>query len=213
MNGMTDENVIWRFKNGHEPLGPFGERLWTQVFNQCGFLHVPLATLPVRNGKGPRLQGSDDVLPDFEVTTMGIDRQRVYIDSKCKSHPVFFVKGREWRHGIDKRNYQHYDAIAGMHKQKCLLGIVELFRDEENREWSGTLLVNSLGRLGVPFDGFSSLKDLVLWPRSRFYDVGRYEPSRLFGLAYGNNEALASTKKRLTDAFVIRRETIQTRLW
>lgn len=209
--GMTDENVIWRFKNGHEKLGEFGERLWSRVFSQCGFLHVSLATLPPLNGKGPRLQGSDDVLPDFEVTA-GMERQRVYVDSKCKTRPVLFKLANELRHGIDRRDYEHYDAVAGMHKQKCILGIIELFH-ENGRDWSGTLLINSLGRLLSPINGFSDQDHMVYWPRHRFFEVGAYRPLQLFALAHGNQPVEPLTKERVTQAFVLRKEDIQSRLW
>src|SRR5688572_5556373 len=102
--GVTDEWVRWRFRNGHEPLGEFGERLWSRLFVGCGMFYVPFKDFPIINRQGPRLRGSDAILPDFQVS----GQRTALVDSKCKSGPVLYRKANEWRHGIDKKDFDSY---------------------------------------------------------------------------------------------------------
>jgi hypothetical protein len=204
---MTEDNILWRFRNGHEPLGPFGERLWSKVWSDCGFFYIPLATLPALNGKGPRLQGNDTILPDFEVTNNG---RRAYMDSKAKTGPVLFRKANEWRHGIDRKNFEHYETMSGINRQKCLLGIVELFSDESNPwNWSGRLLMQSLGRLGSPCKGFSTQTHMVYWPRASFSEIGQLAPLEIWNAARGQHDVSDKIRHAVNAFYGISEKPIQ----
>jgi hypothetical protein len=182
MTTVSDEWVLWRFRNRHENLGTFGEMLWSRIILGCGLFYVKLADLPCEGGRGPRLKGNDTILPDFDVC----GQARAYMDSKCKTGPVLYRKANEWRHGIDRKDARAYETISGLNRQKCFLGIVEIFTDEKAAyDWSGSLLMQSLGGLGAPLQGFSTQSHMVLWPRNRFEQVGVLAPREMWGIARG----------------------------
>ena len=189
MPGETNDWVRWRFINGHEPLGDFGERLWSSIFCSSGMFYIKFADLPIVNRKGPRLQGSDAILPDFQVS----GQRTVLADSKCKSGPVLYRKANEWRHGIDRKNYESYLAVSEIQRAKCCLAICEIFTNEDrnaSREWSGALLMQTLGKLGKPIGGFSNQDHMLYWPRSSFAVVSPgTSPLRLWSMAQGECEA------------------------
>jgi len=200
-SGETHDWVRWRFINKHEELGDFGERLWSHIFRGCGLRYIKLADLPAMNGRGPSLQGdSDETLPDFEISGQ---QRRAYVDSKCKSGPVMFYKANEMRQGVDTRCWESYKTISEIHRQKCILAIAEVFtlcdkQQPSNREWSGALLMQTLWRLGPPIKGFSTMDDMVLWPRSRFAEiVPGTSPLRFYGLGTGQVEVDAELKERI----------------
>lgn len=210
---MTESNILWRFRNRHEDLGPFGERLWSKIWGDCNFWYIALATLPALNGKGPRLQGSDTILPDFEVVG-GTERRRTYMDSKAKTGPVLYRNANEWRHGIDRKAFEHYEAISGINRQKCLLGIVELFTNEkEPWDWSGALLMQSLGRLGAPLKGFSTQGHMVYWPRREFQQVGQLGVSETWELANGRGSVGSDIRSAINTFYGISEVPIQSRLF
>jgi hypothetical protein len=183
---MIEANVLWRFRNKHEPLGEFGERLWSRIFDGCGMFYVPFKDLPAVNGKGPRLQGTDAthaMLPDFEVTGTG-RRRRAYVDSKCKHQPVLYRNANELRHGIDRKNWEAYEAIGAINRQRCILAVAEIF-EADGYEWSGSLLMQTLGKLGKPIAGFSNQDHMVYWSRRSFQQVAQASPSELWELANG----------------------------
>jgi hypothetical protein len=181
--------VYWRFRNGHENLGAFGESVWANAITQSGLFYIQLSTLPALNRRGPRLQGNDAILPDFHVS----GRRNAYIDSKCKTKPIRFRKANELRHGIDKKDRENYEAISGINRQKCLIGVLELFCENET-DWSGALLLQSLSKLGKPIAGFSNQAHMCYWPRAAFEQVGRLHPQELWQLARGEFQLSDSTK-------------------
>lgn len=189
MIGVTDDWVRWRFTNLHEPLGEFGEALWSNLLRGSGLFYIPLKDLPAINGKGPRLQGSDAILPDFHVNGM----RNAFVDSKCKSGPVMYFKANELRQGVDRKCWESYQAISEIQRQKCVLAIAEIFtrcdQQREGREWSGALLMQTLGRLGPPISGFNTMEHMVLWPRAKFVElVPGTSPLRLWELAKQNRQ-------------------------
>lgn len=184
MSQDSHEWVYWRFKNKHEDLGAFGESLWKNAATSAGLFYVELAALPIVNRRGPRLQNSEYTLPDFELT----GQRRAYLDSKCKTEPVLFRLASELRHGIDRKAFDSYEAISGINRQKCFIGIVELFRDERDPGWSGALLMQSLASLGKPISGMSNQRHMVYWPRAKFEEVGKLRPLDLWNVAKGESE-------------------------
>lgn len=197
MTWETNDRIRWRFTNEHEPLGNFGERLWANIFRGCGLFYIKLADLPAINRKGPRLQGSDAILPDFQVS----GQRTVFVDSKCKSGPVLYRKAGEWRQGIDRKDYESYVAISEIQRNKALLAICEIFTNEDRkaaREWSGALLLQTLGTLGKPIAGFSNQDHMLYWPRSRFAVLAAgTSPLRLWQLAHGAAEPDDDLRKAL----------------
>lgn len=210
---MTENNLLWRFRNEHEDLGPFGEAVWSTIMRKCGFSYIPLADLPVLNGKGPRIRSDiDDILPDFDVSTDGIEVQRAYMDSKCKTQSVLWEKWNEIRHGIDRRCWDCYDFISSRNRQKCILGIIELF-DENRRHWSGSLLMQTLARLGPPIPGIKSQRHMVYWPRLRFYEIGKLSVEQLWELSLGKGSLPEQVRTRMREAFAKPDTQIQTRIF
>lgn len=212
--GETSDWVRWRFINKHEDLGEFGERLWSNIFRGCGLRYIKFADLPAVNGRGPHVQGgSEETLPDFEV---GSHVRRAYVDSKCKSGPVMFYKANEMRQGVDERCWRAYSAVSEFNRQKCILAIAEVFslcdkQQTGDREWRGALLMQTLGRLGKPLEGFSTMSDMVLWPRDRFAEiVPGTSPQRFYGIATGQVEVDQELKERVLRV-VNSPETIQGR--
>lgn len=179
MKDPDDNWVLWRFRNRHEPLGPFGESLWANIIDSCGLYYVQLSTLPALNHKGPRLQGSDAILPDFDVS----GRMNAFVDSKAKSQPVEFRLAHELRHGIDRKCYESYSAVAGIQRRKCALAIVEIFKQNGNA-WSGALLIQTLHALGGSVNGFSDQEHMCYWPRKRFVEIGSIDPAPLWRMAH-----------------------------
>lgn len=210
MSNVTNEWVYWRFQNGHEPLGEFGERLWQNVFGASGMLYIPLKDLPAVNRKGPRMQGNDTILPDFDVT----GKQRAYVDSKCKKKPVEYRNaGNELRHGIDRKCWEAYDAIGGLNRQRVILALVELF-NADGREWSGTLLAQTLGCLGEPIRGFSNQGHMVYWPRRSFEVVANALPATtLWGIAKEGDRVTPEIRDSICRVFSKKEPAIQTRMF
>lgn len=206
MSDMTNNNVLWRFRNGREDLGPFGERLWSKVILGCGLFYVKFADLPCVNGKGPRLTGSDLVLPDFEVSGM----RRAYMDSKCKNRPVLYRNANELRHGIDRKYFEAYESVSAINRQRCILGLCEIFQ-EDGYTWSGTMMMQTLGELGRPIAGFSNQDYMVYWPRQKFHEIGNFEPLDLWELASGELTIDDETRAEVHQFFSRNESPLQSR--
>lgn len=179
-------------------LGRFGEALWKRVFEASDIAYIPLCD--IENGRAPVMVGGKGkertVLPDFDVAT---GKWSAYVDSKVKKQCVLFRKANEARHGIKRRNYAHYKAMAFTHRKQAGVAIVELF-DRDGIRWSGALLAESFLNLGEPFEGFSgSLSDTVLFPRKRFVELDCYAPDEL--LAIANGTMRVSFETELGDIF------------
>lgn len=209
MNSIyTDERVYYRFHNKLEPLGEFGEKLWSSVFAKCGMFYVKFSDLPALNGKGPRLQGSDAILPDFDVT----GRRRAYVDSKCKNQPICFRIANELRHGIDRKCWESYEAVGAINRQRCILAVLEIF-EVDGHEWSGSLLMQTLGKLGKPVAGFSNQDHMVYWPRNAFKAVGTLLPLEMWDLAYRDAELHESVRHSVSKVFGETEPAIQSRMF
>lgn len=114
------------------------------------------------------------ILPDFQVSG---GRFNVFADSKAKRHPVVYRHAQEERHGINRRNWEHYATIAERSGQVCCIAIFECFRDEEVMCWSGALLLQSLPKLGFP-PATSGRTEMVFWPRRSFINLGSLDPEQ-----------------------------------
>jgi hypothetical protein len=170
----TEANLL-RFLREAQPgrIGDWGEHLWKRVFENAGLNYIPLHK--IQTGSAPVLEGPGrNVLPDFQVSSTTFT---LYADSKAKSHPVYFRKGREWRHGINRSSRCHYDAVAGKNRLHCCIAIFEAFQDEEDELYSGSLLIQTLNRLGPGIAGFSTDSHKVFWPRDAFHVLGILSPT------------------------------------
>jgi hypothetical protein len=173
-----EEDLIRDFDK--ERLGLFAEALWSAVFWSCELLsYIPLHRIETGQAPSMRGQGQDVVLPDFELST---NRLAAYVDSKGKKHPVLYRVASEWRHGIERRHHAHYTAISERSQKHCFLAVFECFADEENSEWSGALLVQSLVRLGKPCEGYSTMNTTVFWPRARFHHLANLTAAQAFSI-------------------------------
>jgi len=189
---MNDNEALASFRRASESqdtdaLGRLGEKVWSNIMLGGGFNYIPLCELPPKNGQGPRMRGCDTVLPDFDANTR---QRRFYLDAKCKSHyAVYRNAGNEKRHGIGQKYWHAYSDISIQNTQRAMLGVVELFAEHGTWHWSGSLLAQTLGKLGrphfqhgTPIRGF---KDMVFWPVSKFrvLAVG-ISPSELMRMAH-----------------------------
>lgn len=176
---MTESELLSGFRHmGEREKGRFGEAVFKQVFVSSGLRFIPLCD--IQNGGAPMMEGADKViLPDFELIGNGFS---AYVDAKCKGQSVLFRNRNQVRHGIDRRNYQHYCAAGHTTRRECGLGIVELF-DETGECWSGSLLAESFRNLGAPIPGMSDQDHMVYWPRKMFADLNSFSPSELMDIA------------------------------
>jgi hypothetical protein len=89
------------------------------------------------------------------------------------------------RHGIDIRNWRHYQRVAEIAGKNAGLALVELFRDATPLAWSGSLLVETLVNLGTPIMGFSNQDHMLYWKRKQFVDLDSWSPTDLLAIARG----------------------------
>ena len=185
---MTEHEAQERLRKLDEwRLGQFGEAVWSNVLKPSGLRYIPLCQ--IANGGAPMVEakrgGDALILPDFEVIGDGFD---VYFDSKAKTQSVIYRAAKQERHGIDGRNYQHYLRVADATGRKAGLGIVELYRDcgpLKPREWSGALLVETLGNLRTPIMGFSNQEHMLYWTRKSFHELDTLTAIELLDVANG----------------------------
>jgi hypothetical protein len=189
-------------------LGDFGETLWANIFAASGIQYIPLHK--IETGGAPMLEGGQrSVLPDFDCV---LDGRSIYIDSKVKTQSIIFRRLSQERHGINRSHWIDYLKAAAASGKMCGLGVVELFRDGPSVEWSGSLLIETLGNLGIPFDGFSTDKHKVYWPRKSFCNLGSFTACELVAIRRG--ELKAAYPVELSRIFIATPQRLrQTSLW
>ena len=188
-------------------LGRFAERVWENIFTASGVRFIPLAKLDMG---APRVDGKEFVvLPDYQCAGDGWE---AYIDSKCKSGPVFFRKKQQWRHGIDRKRWADYERTGYIFKRNAGLGVIELFAKCDNDllpgempEWSGALLAGRFKELGPPEFSESRFDDKVYWRTKQFTNLDSLSPDEL--LAAWNGKPPRTYKMELTDIFAPQKQT------
>lgn len=183
---MTEQEAQQKFLTvGEKWLGDFGERVWEHIFKASGIRYIPLHK--INNGGAPMLEGKTRiVLPDFECI---MNREPVFVEVKAKTQSVIFRRQNQQRHGINYRNFKDYIEAAYESSKKCGIALIELFRDGPALQWSGSLLVESLGNLGPPIRGFSNQSHMVYWPRKRFCDLDSWSALELLKIWKGQLSA------------------------
>lgn len=177
---MTDDQAYQRLRGmDSATLGRFGESLWSNIFRASRIPYIPLSK--IETGFAPLLSGPNVILPDFELIGEG---WAAYVDSKAKQRSVVFRKTGQERHGIDRRNFEHYQRMALLGRKDCALAICELWSDATN-SWSGALLIETLRELSYPISGMSNQAHMVYWPRKRFVDLDSCGPLELLEIANG----------------------------
>lgn len=185
---MTESEVRHGFllQNGRW-LGKFGEAFCANIFWASDFHYVPL--YQIESGGAPMMEGREKIiLPDFDVMTNGLT---AYLDAKAKTQSIIYRNKKSERHGIDRRCWLAYGHAAKASGKPCGIAIIELFRDDSPLRWSGSLLIESLANLGVPFDGIpgTSQEHMVYWPRKRFCDLHSWSAIDLLRISKGQLEA------------------------
>jgi len=172
-NKIRDSSENW--------LGDFGEAIWSHVFCDSGIPYIALAK--IFDGGAPVIKRNQHnvILPDFEIM---LDGQTAFVDSKAKRRSVIFRLKKQERHGIDRRNWEHYCNASELAGKACGIAIVECFR-EDVCHWSGSLLIETLRNLSTPEDGFSTERHMVYWPRKRFVDLSYFSACELLDIANG----------------------------
>lgn len=182
MDGRTDGQLMHELRlMSEQKLGDFGESVWRNIFRNSGVGYIPLTDID--NGGAPRIESASGatVLPDFKIHG---EHWTAFMDSKAKTQSVLFRIKKQVRHGIDRRNYAHYERSAASFRSQCGIGVVELF-DDSGFNWSGALLVESLPHLGKPIPGFSNQAHMCYWPRKMFHNMASVSPRELFDVANG----------------------------
>ncbi len=187
---MTEEQARIRLMAMTEKaLGNFGEAVWARVLAASGFGYIPLCK--IETGGAPMIEGNHRiVLPDFEVLATSLN---VYMESKAKTTSVLWRRQRQERHGIDRRNWREYMEAATRSNKPCVMAVVELFREQKaySRDWSGSLLVETLRNLGPPIPGLPEYNQahMVYWPRKGFHDLDSWSALELLDIAKGRLKA------------------------
>ncbi len=181
---MSERLPDWIRNATEQQFGDFGEKLWSGIFATAELSYIPLHK--INDGGAPMQKGQDRlILPDFDVSSPTFS---VYVDSKAKRHPITYRVANELRHGVSKRAWQHYEAISAQHRKHCCIALFEAFHDINNADWSGALLLQTLVRLGKPFDGFKTMADTVFWPRHRFATIGSVTPEQAINICNRHRE-------------------------
>lgn len=160
-------------------MGRFGEAVCASVLKNSGIHYVSLCR--IEDNGAPRLSGNGSVLPDFDTFGQHLS---AYLDAKAKTESVVWRKRNQERHGIDRRNYEHYQKVAAIARKNCGIFIVEFFSGETH-EWTGSILVESFRELATPFYGESNQSHMVYWARKQFREIDRLTATQLFALAKG----------------------------
>lgn len=162
-----------------ERLGKLGEGVCKTIFRASGFTYIPLCDM---DRKGAPVAESDSdkvILPDFDVADL-----RAYIDAKAKWQSILYRRTGEPRHGINKRNYEHYASIGATAQKTCGLMVIELYEDD-GVTWSGSVLAESFRHLGNPSHGFNETPPKVYWPRHKFSQIARFSEEDLLKVEKG----------------------------
>jgi hypothetical protein len=185
-------------------LGLLGEAISANVFKSCGAYVIPLKD--ITNGSAPMMatHGQRIVLPDFDVALEG---ETFYVDSKCKTSPVLYRLKRQFRHGIDLKNYVAYRQAGDTYRKRVGLLLLELYTDESHTEWSGSLLAGRLDKLGEPIAGASSQRHMVYWPRSAFHQLGSLTRDQVRRLQAGIIDQECDFTDSILATFLPRKQT------
>jgi hypothetical protein len=180
-------DASWFRNASKEQKGDYGEDLWTNVLIEANYRLVLLHK--IEDGGAPLMKGKGSfVLPDFEGHSCSAYRHSILLDSKVKAGPVMFRLKKQWRHGINKSNYQDYLTCGEIMSRPSGIAILECFTDEMTQnEWSGSLLVQSFKNLGAPLpEVMRERPPKVYWPRKSFVQLGRFTPSEIHEIRCGS---------------------------
>lgn len=169
-------------------LGEFGETIWSNVLACSGWHYVSLTK--ICEGGAPLARGSSGklILPDFDAYS---DGRNVFVEAKAKTRSVVFRKLSSERHGIDHKNYLHYQEIQRVSGRQCYIAVVELQREsteDYSLFWSGSLLFQKLDALGMPVSEHMEEKRKVYWERGRFADLASFSWEELLQIASGSKK-------------------------
>ena len=177
----------WFLSLSDDQLGKFGETFLGKILASAGLHYISLCRIE-EFGRGPRTNGKGKpmVLPDIETINPELS---VFIDSKVKTTSVIFRKANnQERHGIDRTAYDEYKKVSDLAGKKCGISVVELQRELDNgdRQWSGTLLIESLAELGpyIPAMQETNQRHMIYWPRKSFRDLESFSAMSLYEIAH-----------------------------
>ena len=150
---------------GPSKLNRLAKAVWRDVFQQAGVHCIPLERLFCIN-----------------ISELEERCSFIYTIIIAKSHPVFFHKRQEYRHGVLQRHWQQFMDVPLAKLRYCYVCLLECFWDERDKNWSGSLLLQSVPQLLKPLSAIpgTELADSWLFPRQRFVEVGRLLPTVLF---------------------------------
>lgn len=187
----------WFLTKSEKWLGTFGETFWARLFYASGIHYIPLCK--IEDGGAPMMRARHEniVLPDFDAITEG---WTAYVECKAKTRSIIYRKTQSERHGIDRHSWQAYGKAAAMGKKHCAIALLELYRDGDSPRWSGAALIETLQRLGPPYEGTSTQSNMVYWARSRFVELDSFSAETL--LAIGQDKHWPNYKEEFTNVFL-----------
>lgn len=149
-NDMNPYHQVLRMTS--RELSEAGKALWRVVLRGTGYRRIRLQQV-------------------VDHTVAELDKAKViYILPITKTHPVLFRKRDELRHGVLQKRWHLIEKVPSPKRRFCFVGVCECFRDENDAEWSGSLLLQGIGKLGRPIPSIrgTDLDDSWLFPRDRF---------------------------------------------
>lgn len=182
----TDEQTACNVLLSARPewLGEFGEDVWRWVLHWSRWRYISLAKIIEGGAPLAHASAGELILPDFDAC---YDGRGAYIEVKTKSQSAFFRKTGKERHGINQRNYEHYQRIAHEMRRHCAIAVLEMQSETRPRtlQWSGSLLVETLAELGDAEPGMNEWPPKVYWNRKQFSDLSSFSALELFAIANG----------------------------
>lgn len=167
-----------------EWLGEFGEAIWRNILTAAGWNYISLSK--IAEGGAPLAHGphGKTILPDYDAYK---DGRSVFVESKAKSQSIIYRLRNQERHGINYKNWMHYQTIQQETGKPCCIALVELEREtDRGLVWSGSLLFETMTNLAeVCRTDYPENPPKVYWPRKRFCDLGQFTPQELRDIANG----------------------------
>lgn len=90
--------------------GEFGEKTIKKGFMAKGWYVIPTANIKDDGAPMAKTDRNCIILPDLQISGKGFSR---WVEVKTKTKAAYLRIEKEYKHGICKRQYEHYKAIEG----------------------------------------------------------------------------------------------------
>jgi hypothetical protein len=173
--------------------GRRGEIVACAVFADEGWGTIPTAELtgPFAN-RAPvqlQLQAQNVVLPDFDISKLGMPR--LWMEAKTKGRFFLWRKTRRKQSGIEARLLDHYLRMEMLTEAPVVICMIDIE--------TGDVLANSLMALGEPRYSTDEQYPIANWDRERFVRLRTVNPWRLAKLLAHSALPAALTRQMLRE--------------